>query len=425
VRDYQATGVLSPQELSLAELAELLALTNGVTGSLGGAVALRAAPSAGARYAGEIYVVAERVAQLAPGLYYFAVLDRSLVRLREGSLLGALAEATPQSEALDGAAFAVIVSNVFRRYTGRYANRGYRYALIDTGHIAENLRLAAASRGLGEMAFPRFRDASIDALLGVDGIEEASCALCAVGGRGTGTAAQAPVRRLVERDRPTALAPRGSVQRWHEATGLVPGEPGASPGLPPAAAAVSGALLPAVEDPGTSVAAAIRSRRSPLAFPPEAIAGEELGFVLEMARGIPALTRTPGVELFVAAHRVRGLAPGLYASDGRRLARRYDGAMADALVDACLGQEMVGSAAAALFMVARPDAAVAAAGPRSYRDLLVEAGAVGQRIYLAAEALGLRARNLAAFLDDELNELLGFGADGRAVLHLTAVGARG
>ena len=61
-------------------------------------------------------------------------------------------------------------------------------------------------------------------------------------------------------------------------------------------------------------------------------------------------------------------------------------------------------------------------GDRSYRDQLIEAGAIGQRIYLAAEAAGFTARNLAAFMDDELNELMALDGRSEAVVHLTAFG---
>ena len=61
-------------------------------------------------------------------------------------------------------------------------------------------------------------------------------------------------------------------------------------------------------------------------------------------------------------------------------------------------------------------------GDRSYRDLLIQSGAIGERIYLAAEAAGLAARNLAAFRDDDLNALLDLDGEKRAVLHLTLVG---
>ena len=73
----------------------------------------------------------------------------------------------------------------------------------------------------------------------------------------------------------------------------------------------------------------------------------------------------------------------------------------------CLGQEKAGAAAVGVLMVARLGEDRALASTRRYRDMRIESGAIGQRIYLAAESAGLSARNLAAFLDDNLNSLLG------------------
>ena len=103
----------------------------------------------------------------------------------------------------------------------------------------------------------------------------------------------------------------------------------------------------------------------------------------------------------------------------RRGCRRGD------MAETCLGQDKAGSCAAALFMIAPLRDAHQEAGARSYRDLLIEAGAIGQRIYLAAEAVGLAARNLASFRDDELNDLLGLDGVERAVVHMTLVGQEG
>ena len=76
------------------------------------------------------------------------------------------------------------------------------------------------------------------------------------------------------------------------------------------------------------------------------------------------------------------------------------------MTSACLGQEKAGAADAGFVMVARLAESAARSGDRSYRDLLLESGAIGQRIYLAAEAVGLVARNLAAYMDDRFNRLL-------------------
>ncbi len=434
VRGFAPAAGFEARQIALATLARLLHQTNGVTGQRVGNGPLRAAPSAGALYAGEVYVAAERVEGLAPGLYHFAVLERALVRLREGPFLGEVAGALEEPGRVRGAAFAVLLTNVFGRYGVRYGNRGYRYALIDTGHIAENLRLAAAAEGLGEAGFARFHDERLDSLLGLGGGAEAVCFVSAVGApAGSGEARGA--HRLVERDSRAGLAPGRSVLRYHEGTRLVwsaeaPGVPAEAAGSPdPAGSAapepqaeVWSDPLPARADPRVSIEAAIRARRSPRVFLPEAVDAADLAFVLAMARGQPRLERAPGVELFAIVHRVRGIAPGLYASDGRRLALRRAGDLRDALTEACLGQDKAGLVAAAFLMVARPAQAAARAGARAYRDLLVESGAIGQRIYLAAESIGLAARNLAAFRDDDLEELLGFGPDGRAALHLTLLG---
>ena len=146
--------------------------------------------------------------------------------------------------------------------------------------------------------------------------------------------------------------------------------------------------------------------------------------MLEAACGNASLRRAPGVELYVAAHRVAGLEPGLYRYEAgaHRLTALQSGDLSGRMLNACLRQEMAGSASAGLVMVGSVAREAARAGERSYRDLLLEAGAIGQRVYLAAEALGLRARNLAAFLDDWFNDLLGLDGAERAAIHLTMLG---
>jgi SagB-type dehydrogenase family enzyme len=420
--------------LSLAELSRLLYLTNGVTGkkrSIPKALHLRAAPSAGALYAGEVYVVAERVRGLAPGVYYYDVIAHELARIRSGSFLGEVARALERPGEIANAAAVVLLTNVFARYTWSYANRGYRFALVDTGHIGENLRLAAFAAGFRETGPLRFEDDRLHALLELEGREEAVCALHAVG-RAAEPAqpAVAPVRRLVEKH-DTAAPERkegSAIDRYHEATKLVPGAPAEGP--PPPRAEVGARPEAAVplpkpgQAPAMSVERAVRWRRSAMGFGPGPVALADLGFVVEMARGHAALERAPGVDLYVAAHRVRDLAPGLYRYEPRAHAleavRR--GNLSGALRKACLGQQKASSAAVGFVMVAQIERATARAGDRSYRDLLIESGAVGQRIYLAAEAAGLAARNLSAFLDDDLNRLMSLDGRREAAIHVTMLG---
>jgi SagB-type dehydrogenase family enzyme len=434
-----ATG-LAAAPLTLAELTRLLHYTNGVTGGwgAGGGLKLRAAPSAGALYAGEIYVVAERVVGLEAGVYYYSPLRHDFVSIEPGPRLAEVWNALEHPEAVENAPAAILLSNVFGRYSWRYANRGYRYALIDSGHIGENLRLAARSARLSEVSIQRFHDDRLNALLEIDGRAEAVCALHVVGRPAGGPSTTRPAaRRFAERQRvaPDGLASSGPApERYHAATQLVPLEKprdaaaaqreSVSEAAAPRAGTSAAAAPPAAERPDTSVEECILRRRSADVFAARPLARQNLDWILEAAVGHPALARARGVELALAVHRVSDLAPGLYRFDpaGAGLVAQRSGDLRRPLVRACVDQEKAGSCGVAFFMVARLGDAAAPSGDRRYRDLLIESGAIGQRIYLAAEAAGLAARNLAAFRDDELNSLLGLDGRERAVIHLTAVG---
>ncbi|MBW2231097.1 MAG: SagB family peptide dehydrogenase [Deltaproteobacteria bacterium] len=405
-RSFAKVG-FTGRSLPLAELSRLLHYTNGVTGGSG----LRAAPSAGALYAGEIYVVAERVNDLEAGVYYYTPLERSLIPVRKESSLGAVAAAVERPDQLEGAAAAVILTNVFRRYGWRYANRGYRYALIDTGHIGENLRLTARSLGLADVAPGRFWDDRLNELLAVDGRSEAVCAVHVVGIATRGSSPSAVARSLL----PVAseLTSAKPTVRYHRATRLEPGE-GAPAPIDARVSLLSGQGL----RPEPSVEECIRRRRSAGAYRDHPIGRDQLEWILDAAR-----SRASEVELLLAAHRVRALQPGFYRYEpSRGLVATQLGDMRARLVKACLGQDKAGACAAAFFMIGRLREAAQAGGDRSYRDLLIESGATGQRIYLAAEAIGLAARNLAAFRDNDLNARLDLDGEKRAVLHLTLVG---
>ena len=436
VRSYATGTAFREGELSLAQLGELLYLANGMTGWEPGRRRRhdhRAAPSAGALYGGEVYVVAERVRNLPAGVYYYGVRGHALVGLRRGSFLDEAARALEQPASVENAAAIVLITNVFGRYERRYLDRGYRYALLDTGHIAENLRLALGSAGLAEAGPLRFDDDRLHELIQVDGRREAVCALHAIGLPGEARPELAGLRlRLVEKRLEGATLPTDASvpERYHEATKLVPGA-GASkePPKPRAGRRASpdgsGLDLPQGKTtPPRAVENAIRRRCSARRFVPDPISLEDLGFVVEMARGHAALERTPGVDLHLAVHAVRGLSRGLYRyePESHRLVPTRAGDLRVPLTRVCLGQKRAGVAAVGLLMVGRIEEATARRGDRSYRDLLIEAGAVGQRVYLAAGAIGLGARNLSAFTDDALNALLGFDGRREAVLHLTLLG---
>jgi SagB-type dehydrogenase family enzyme len=149
----------------------------------------------------------------------------------------------------------------------------------------------------------------------------------------------------------------------------------------------------------------------------------DLSFVLQMAASNDALRRTQGVRLFAVVHRVAGLEPGVYeyVPSAHGLALLRGGALVGPMLKA-VGQKLAGTAAVGLVMAAQLSGGASPLGERWYRDLLLESGAIAQRIYLAAESAGLAARNLAAFVDDHFNEKLELTRLGLSALHLTVIG---
>jgi SagB-type dehydrogenase family enzyme len=166
------------QPLSLAELSFLLHAASGLT-DLGRE--FRAAPSAGALYPLETYVVVHDVTGLSPGLYHYAVAQHALEQVRAGDLQTALVVAGIGQEMLGQAQVCIVLSAIFQRTRWKYRERSYRYILLEAGHIGQNLYLAATSLGLGACAVGAFLDDKLNDLLGVDGETEAALYLITVG----------------------------------------------------------------------------------------------------------------------------------------------------------------------------------------------------------------------------------------------------
>lgn len=174
VRDYSA------QPLSLADLSYLLWASTGIQRVEQG-YPYRTAPSAGGLFPIETYVVANNVAGLERGLYHYAIRSHELEELRLGDLRAATTRAALYQGICGEAAAVFAWTAVFRRSKWKYEQRGYRYIFMDAGHIGENLYLAATGQGLGVCAVGALFDDKLNALLGVDGVEESAVYMATVG----------------------------------------------------------------------------------------------------------------------------------------------------------------------------------------------------------------------------------------------------
>jgi SagB-type dehydrogenase family enzyme len=153
--------------LTIGELSALLWAAAGVTAREQG-FAFRTAPSAGGLYPIEHYVAAHAVEGLDPGLYHYDVLGRGLAQLAAGDLSLPLARAALDQPIAAECDAVFVWTAVLERSRWKYGERFLRYALLDAGHIAESVALAATALGLGSCQIAAFFDDEAAALLDVD-----------------------------------------------------------------------------------------------------------------------------------------------------------------------------------------------------------------------------------------------------------------
>lgn len=177
IRDF------SGEPLKLEEISKLLYLANGITGVLQSDIplALRAAPSAGALYPIELYPIVLNVADVRPGVYHYNVKAHVLELLQPGNYRDLLYNYTLKQEMILTASVVFLLTAVFKRTKSKYGERGYRYVLLDAGHIAQNLYLTATAMKLGVVSIGGFYDDALNQLLNVDGVDEAVVYIITVG----------------------------------------------------------------------------------------------------------------------------------------------------------------------------------------------------------------------------------------------------
>lgn len=299
---------------------------------------LRAAPSAGATYPLQLYIMALDVEGLEAGVYkYVSPTPRSHF----------LEYISGEREWEGECSFVLLLEERTERTTGVYGERGYMYVREEVGHAIQGAVLEASILGLAARV-RRLRRAPL-------GLRATYCVEVGVRGR----------------------------RVWSR-------EP------------VAGSLPPPPR-PAITLEEAIVARRSIRRYKPIPVTLAELSALLAwsaagMLRPYPPLTGEYGVECCVAVKEVEGLKAGVYAYEARRhsLTLTVEGSQARRLAFACLGQEWVENASLNLVMYTlKPDTTAE-----------VEAGMMGQCVYLAATSLRLGTVAIGAFYDDEVASTL-------------------
>jgi SagB-type dehydrogenase family enzyme len=165
--------------MRLEELSTLLGGAYGITQR--GEVDERAAPSAGGLYPLELYVATGAIDGLADGIYHYNVRGHSLEFIRAACAPGELGQILLAQHFLEQANALVLLSAIFARTQRKYGPRGYRYVLLEAGHVAQNLCLLAAERGLGGLCVGGFFDRRLNRVLQLDGVRQAVVYAVAIG----------------------------------------------------------------------------------------------------------------------------------------------------------------------------------------------------------------------------------------------------
>jgi SagB-type dehydrogenase family enzyme len=431
----------TPSKLTIEDLSCIFMLTYGLTAKArhaGGEFYYRNAASAGALYPTEIYVSTRNVKGLEDGLYHFSIAQHGLCLLRRGDLSPWILKAG-QPPNTKPPMLAFFFSAIFFRSAWKYRDRAYRYHLLDTGHVLDNLILALNALDLPCTLSYDFDDNRINRLLGLDDSKEVCLAIAQIPGPSPGQdETEGEIAEIPSRMKTASRVAHKEIDypiiRQIHLSGVKP-MPLSEPkihmhnelGLNPDT--WSKIHTPETWPEATGYIETVFRRRSRRNFVPESIPQSSLSALLD------ALCKTDSesnsmppnyhqsISIGFLTGRAKDFEPGLYLVDS--FSGSYGIISRESIIDRmshiCLDQAWLANAAVHFVFFTNLHTLDRVWGARGYRYAMMTAGRMGERIYLAAEAMGLGCCGIGAFYDSEAAECLGLNAESR-LLYLVAVG---
>lgn len=389
--------------------------------STGYKYALRVNPSSGNLHPTEFHFITNGLRNWTDGLYHY----RASAHMAEQRATGMFKDIWTGISA----PIVFVLSSIAWREAWKYRDRAYRYCLHDIGHAWQALVLAARSVGCESRAVGCFPDDEVAAFCRFS-VDEWPMLIVALHGASIPLAERDASETVWFGGEPNRLSkeeiPYPLIAGFHAATKCL--------GIHNMAAAEltysgSGEIqLPAPATSSRSFGEVARTRRSALDFRGgvDSMSLAQLSAILDAAtRRLSAdFTAARCVQLYLYAHRVEGLEAGVYRHwpEAGALELVKSGDQQVMAAGLSLGQELAGNACVAFSMIADLNRAARSHGDRGYRYAHFEAGAIGHRMYLAAETLGLQATGIGAFFDDEVHRYLGLTSEEGQVIYHFAIG---
>ena len=154
----------SGENLTIEEVSQLLWSAQGITSAGGG----RTAPSAGALYPLELYLVVGDVEGIDKGVYRYRPEEHELEKVKDGDTRTELADAALGQACVRDAAIDIVFTAVYERTTGKYGERGIRYVQMEAGHAAQNVYLQAVALDLGTVVIGAFVDGEVKEIMNME-----------------------------------------------------------------------------------------------------------------------------------------------------------------------------------------------------------------------------------------------------------------
>ncbi len=389
--------------------------------STGATYSLRVNPSSGNLHPTEFHFCAQGLSGWPDGLYHYRP-SSHMVEQRAIGDFGAKLVGT-------AAPLIFVLTSIAWREAWKYRDRAYRYCLHDIGHAWQALTLAARSIGCETFALGHFLDDRVaeSCLLPED---EWPMLIVELHGPSIPVRMLDPVETIFFRCDPNRLSEQQEsyplIERIHAATKFTQTT---IPSIVQANLSGRGEIsLPPNFSTSLSFGDVVRNRRSALDFRggEESISLSQLATLLTTAqrRLFADFATAPLVQLYLYVHRVDGLKPGVYRywPEHAELEKIKEGDQRVVAAALSLGQALAGNACLAFSMIGDFESASRSYGDRGYRYVHFEAGAIGQRMYLASEALGLRATGIGAFFDERVNRYLELSPERGQVVYHFALG---
>ena len=418
---------------------------------------LRINPSSGNLHPTEAYAVLPALEGLpdSAGLYHYAPLQHVLEQ-----------RARRSPEALSAAAgFIVGLSSITWREAWKYGERAFRYCQHDVGHALAALRFAASALGWRVELLPEWDDAQLSCLLGLNRAEDFADAEREIPELIIRVITNETSERTPSPDPNSAIEWFGRANRLSDFHVAWPVIDTAITATERMAASVNQSdarnwvALPPSPPPACrhSAGQIVRQRRSAVDFDGSTSISRET-FLASLDTTLPrtaappfdAWPFAPRLHLVLFVHRVTRLEPGLYLwlrapADADALRQSFHKslkweAVADSATQAPLyrlgrgdlrdfartlscHQDIAADGAFSLGMLARFEPVLRERGAAAYREWYWEAGMIGQALYLAAEAAGVRGTGIGCYFDDVLHRALGLtGNDWQSLYHFTIGG---